>query len=167
LQETKDCELRTYMTDMIVLKKYANRRLYDTNRSAYVTLSEVAEDIRQGKTVKAFDAKTSEDVTAFVLTQIVLEEAKKNNVLLPVPLLHMIIRYGENVLHEFFENYLEQTINSYVAYKRQADEQFRNWLEVGMDLSGMAQQSLARLNPFQAFFDQSRTSKPPKKKNEE
>jgi polyhydroxyalkanoate synthesis repressor PhaR len=132
-----------------------------------VTLGEVAEVIRQGKTIKAFDAQTKEDVTAFVLTQIVLEKAKNNNALLPVPLLHMIIRYGENVLHGFFENYLEQTINAYVANKRKADEQFKQWLEVGMDLSGMAQQSLTRLNPFQAFFDQFRESKPPSKENED
>ena len=160
-------DARTDMNQTIVLKKYANRRLYDTQKSAYVTLSEVAEVIRQGKTIKAFDAKSKEDVTAFVLTQIVLEETKNNNALLPVPLLHMIIRYGQNVLHEFFENYLEQTINAYVAYKKKADEQFRQWLEVGMDLSGMAQQSLTRLNPFQAFFDQFPGSKPPKKENEE
>jgi polyhydroxyalkanoate synthesis repressor PhaR len=155
------------MTDMIVLKKYANRRLYDTHKSAYVTLAEVAAVIRQGKTIKAFDAKTKEDVTAFVLTQIVLEEAKNNNTLLPVPLLHMIIRYGENILHDFFENYLEQTINAYVAYKGKADEQFKKWLEVGMDLSGMAQQSLTRLNPFEEFFNQFRGSKSPSEENED
>lgn len=149
------------MTDLIELKKYANRRLYDTQKSAYVTLGEVADVIREGKTIKAIDAKTKEDVTAAVLTQIILEEAKHHNTLLPVPLLHMIIRYGENVLQEFFENYLEQTINAYVAYKKQADEQFKQWLEVGMDISGMAQHSLSRLNPFQAFFDQFRGSKPP------
>ena len=154
------------MTDPIVLKKYANRRLYDTQKSTYVTLGEVAHDIRQGKSIKAVDAKTKEDVTASVLTQIVLEEAKNNNALLPVPLLHMIIRYGENVLQEFFENYLEQTISAYVAYKRNADEQFRKWLEVGMDLSGMAQQSLNRFNPFQTFFDQFSQSKPPEEDNE-
>ena len=155
------------MNDRIVLKKYANRRLYDTQKSAYVTLSEVADIIRQGKTIQAIDAKTKEDVTAFVLTQIILEEAKNNNALLPVPLLHMIICYGENVLHEFFENYLEQTIKSYVSYKSKADEQFKKWLEVGMDLSGMAQQSLTRLNPFQAFFDQFGESKTPTKENED
>ena len=149
------------MTDLIVLKKYANRRLYDTQKSAYVTLGEVADVIREGKTIKAIDAKTKEDVTAAVLTQIILEEAKHHNTLLPVPLLHMIIRYGENVLQEFFENYLEQTINAYVAYKKQADEQFKKWLEVGVDISGMAQQSLTRLNSFQTFFDQLRGSKPP------
>ena len=126
-----------------------------------MTLGEVADVIREGKTIKAVDAKTKEDVTASVLTQIILEEAKQDNTLLPVPLLHMIIRYGENVLQEFFENYLEQTINAYVAYKKQADEQFKQWLEVGMDISGMAQQSLTQLNPFQAFFDQFRGSKPP------
>jgi polyhydroxyalkanoate synthesis repressor PhaR len=155
------------MTDMIVLKKYANRRLYDTQKSAYVTLGEVADVIREGKTVKAFDAKTKEDVTAFVLTQIILEEAKNHKTLLPVPLLHMIIRYGENVLHEFFENYLEQTINAYVVYKREADVQFKKWLEVGMDISVMAQPSITQLNPFQAFFDQFRGSKPPSDKKEE
>ena len=155
------------MTDKIVLKKYANRRLYDTQKSAYVTLSEVADVIRQGKTIEAFDAKTKADVTAFVLTQIILEEARNNNALLPVPLLHMIIRYGENVLHEFFENYLEQTINAYVVYKTKADEQFKKWLEVGTDLSGMAQQSLTQLNPFQAFFDQFRGSKPPSEEKDQ
>ena len=146
---------------MIVLKKYANRRLYDTQKSAYVTLNEVAEIIRQGQTIKAIDAKTKEDVTAFVLTQIILEKAKSNNALLPVHLLHMIIRYGENVLHDFFENYLEQTLNAYLAYKSKVDEQFKNWLEVGMDFSEMTQKSMRQLNPFQAFFDQFPGSKPP------
>ena len=155
------------MTEMIVLKKYANRRLYDTHQSAYVTLTEVADLIRQGKSVKAFDAKTKEDVTAFVLTQIVLEEARNKNALLPVPLLHIIIRHGENVLHEFFETYLEQTINAYLSYKRQADEQFQKMLEVGMGLSGMAQHSMRRLNPFQAFFDQYREAEKGSKGNED
>ena len=79
----------------------------------------------------------------------------------------MIIRYGENVLHEFFENYLEQTINAYVTYKGKADEQFKKWLEVGMDLSEMSQQSIARLNPFQSFFDQFPGSKSPSEGDED
>lgn len=155
------------MTDEIVLKKYANRRLYDTRKSAYVTLGEVADSIRQGKTIKAFDAKTKEDVTAFVLTQIMLEQAKQNNAFLPVPLLHMIIRYSDNVLHEFFENYLEQTINAYVNFKGRADEQFKKWLDLGMGFSGIAQHSMTRLNPFQAYFDQFGRSKAPSEENED
>jgi len=155
------------MSGVIVLKKYANRRLYDTHQSAYVTLNDVAAIIRSGKTIKAIDAGTKEDVTAFVLTQIILDEAKNNNALLAAPLLHMIIRYGENVLHEFLENYLEQTLNAYVTYKSKADEQFKKWLEVGVDLSEMSQQSLTPLNPFQAFFDQFPGSKPPAEGNED
>ncbi len=127
----------------------------------------MADSIRQGKSVSAFDAKTKEDVTAFVLTQIVLEEAKNKNALLPVPLLHIIIRYGENVLQDFFNSYLEQTINAYLTYKRQADEQFQKWLDVGMDISGMAQESISRLNPFQTIFDQFRGTKPPSEGKEE
>ena len=155
------------MNETIVFKKYANRRLYDTKKSAYVTLGEVADAIRQGNIVKAIDAKTKEDVTSFVLTQIIMEEAKNKNASLPVSLLHMIIRYGENVLHEFFENYLEQTVNAYIAYKSSMDEQFKKWLEMGMDYSQMAQKSFSQLNPFQAFFGPSTGSKPPSDVNEE
>jgi polyhydroxyalkanoate synthesis repressor PhaR len=152
---------------MIVLKKYANRRLYDTQKSAYVTLSEVADSIRQGETIKAVDAKTKEDVTALVLTQIILDKAKNNDALLPVRLLHMIIRYGENVLHDFFENYLELTFNAYLAYKSKVDEQFKTWLEVGVDFSEMTQKSMRQLNPFQTFFDQFPRSKPPSEEGED
>ena len=67
------------MPDRIILKKYANRRLYDNTRSAYVRLEQVAEMVKAGNSVTVIDAKTGEDVTAFVLTQIVLEEAKKKN----------------------------------------------------------------------------------------
>ena len=95
------------MAEKVVLKKYANRRLYDTEKSAYVTLNQVADLIREGRQVEVIDAKTKEDVTAFILTQIILEASRKKNVLLPVPLLHLIIQYGENVLEEFFEKYLQ------------------------------------------------------------
>jgi polyhydroxyalkanoate synthesis repressor PhaR len=98
------------MAEKILLKKYANRRLYDTEKSEYVTFNEVAERIRNGQEVEVIDAKTKEDVTAFILTQIVLEETKNKNILLPLPFLYMIIQYGDNVLVEFFEKYLEQAI---------------------------------------------------------
>ena len=134
------------MAEPIVLKKYANRRLYDTAQSTYVTLDEVADMIQTGKTVRAIDAKTKEDVTGFILTQIMLERARKKNIFLPVSLLHTIIRYGDNVLMDFFDNYLEQTINNYLAYKSQVDEQFKKWLDFGQDLSGMAKKSMADLS---------------------
>ena len=132
------------MEEKIRLKKYANRRLYDTGQSKYVTLNEVAAQIRGGRRVEVRDAKTGEDVTAFILTQIILEEAKRKNVLLPPPLLHTIIQFGDNALVEFFDKYLQQTINAYLAYKSSADEQFKQWLGMGVDLS--------RMNPLQSVF---------------
>jgi len=146
----------------IVLKKYANRRLYDTQHSVYVTLNEVADMIKQGHEIQALDAKTKEDVTAFILTQIILEEARKNNTLLPVALLHSVIRYGENVLGEFFEKHLDQTIHSYLAYKSQVDEQFKRWLEMGMDWSSIAQKSMTGFGPIQTMFG----GRPTKKDND-
>ena len=141
------------MAKKILLKKYANRRLYDTEKSRYVTLNEVAERIRDGQQVKIIDAKTKEDVTAFVLTQIVLEEAKNKNVLLPVPLLYMIIQYGDNVLVDFFENHLQQAFKSYLTYKSSMDDQFKKWLDMGMGFSEVAQKSLMQANPFKAVFE--------------
>jgi polyhydroxyalkanoate synthesis repressor PhaR len=140
------------MTEKVLLKKYTNRRLYDAERSIHVTLNQVAEIIKEGRQVEVTDAKTKEDVTAFILTQIVLEEAKKRGALLPVPLLHLIIQYGDNVLEEFFQKYLEQTIQNYLKYKCAVDEQFRKWLEVGMDFSEMAQKTMTNLTPFQLLF---------------
>jgi polyhydroxyalkanoate synthesis repressor PhaR len=142
------------MPDKVKLKKYANRRLYDTEKSEYVTLNQVADLIRQNRQVEIIDAKTNEDVTAFILTQIILEEAKNKNFLLPVPVLHLIIQYGDNVLGEFFEKYLQQMIQTYLAHKQAMDENYKKWLEMGLDFSNMAQKTMAGLTPFKSFFDQ-------------
>ena len=150
------------MAEKLLLKKYPNRRLYDTEKSAYVTLSQVAEMVKQGREVEVIDAETKADVTAFILTQIVLEEAKKKTAFLPVSFLYLIIRYGETVLSEFFEKYLEQTFKNYLAYKAAADEQFRNWLDLGADLSNLVQKSMegfSPLNPFVSPFSQSAKKK--------
>ena len=137
------------MPDKVKLKKYGNRRLYDMEKSAYVTLNQVADLIRQGRQVEVVDAKTKEDVTASILSQIILEEAKNKNILLPVPVLHLIIQYGDNVLGEFFEKYLQQMIQTYLAHRHAVDDQFKKWLEMGQDFSNMA-----GLSPFKSFFDQ-------------
>lgn len=150
------------MPQPVVLKKYANRRLYDTEKSAYVTLIQVADYIRNGRQVSIFDAKTKEDVTAFILTQIVLEEAKNKNTLLPAPLLHIIIRYGDNLLGEFFEKYFHQIFQSFVSQRQAMDGQFQKWIEMGLNMSDAARKGFASMNPFQNFFD---TFSPPNKKD--
>lgn len=141
------------MQHVTVLKKYSNRRLYDTQQSKYVTLGEVRELIRDGHWVKIVDANTREDVTAFIMTQIVLEQARSKNTLLPVPLLHLIIQYGDNVLHDFFEKYLQQVIQAYLDYRKSVDEQFRNWLMFGSELSRVTQENLRNLNSLNPFMD--------------
>lgn len=148
------------------LRKYANRRLYNTEKSAYVTLNDAADLIRQGRWVQVTDADTGEDVTAFILTQIIMEEARKKNALLPVPVLHLIIRYGENVLSDFFENYLEKIVKSYVFYKNMADDQFSRWLEMGNRFQEMTKPSFADMNPFQSFLNQFFKTQPPDEKAE-
>ncbi len=141
------------MTEKKHFKKYANRRLYDMEKSVYVTLDDIMQVIRQGRNVEVVDAKTGEDVTAFTLTQIILEESRKKNSLLPLPLLHLIIQYGENILGEFFDKYLEQTLKNYLSYKIAADDQYKKWLSLGMDFSNLTRASMATLPGFQSFFD--------------
>jgi polyhydroxyalkanoate synthesis repressor PhaR len=155
------------MPDKVKLKKYGNRRLYDMEKSAYVTLNQVADLIRHGRRVEVVDAKSKEDVTASILSQIILEEAKNKNILLPVPVLHLIIQYGDNVLGEFFEKYLQQMIQTYLAHRHAVDDQFKKWLEMGQDFSNMAQETMAG-SPFKSFFDQfsSYSNKQEQKKEE-
>lgn len=141
------------MDNVVVLKKYANRRIYDTEKSTYVTLAQVADYIRSGRQVRIHDAKTKEDVTSFILTQIILEEAKNKNALLPVHMLHMIIRYGDNLLGEFFEKYFNLAFQNFVAHKNAMDNHFKQWLEMGRNLSKMTSEQFTESNPFQPFFD--------------
>jgi polyhydroxyalkanoate synthesis repressor PhaR len=141
------------MTEPVVFKKYANRRLYDTEKSAYVTLAEIAGIIRSGRRIIVHDAQTKEDVTAFILTQIILEEAKNKNALLPAPLLHLIIQFGDNQLGEFFNSYLLQIIQAYLAQRAAFEEQFRRWIGSGMDLSEMARRHWSDMGGLKTIFE--------------
>lgn len=141
------------MPEKVVLKKYANRRLYDTEKRAFVSLAQIAELVKQGREIEISDDKTGEDVTAFILTQVVLEEVKKKTLLLPVSLLSLLIRYGDSVLSEFFDKYLEQTLKNYLAYKSAMDDQFKEWLELGQDFSTRTQKAMTGLSPFPSWMD--------------
>lgn len=77
-----------------IIKRYENRKLYDTEESAYVSQADVARLVRQGETVKVVDNASGEDMTAQILTQIILEEGKEGDALLPTDLLHDLLRKG-------------------------------------------------------------------------
>lgn len=150
------------MSDPIVYKKYANRRLYDTAQSAYVTLEEMAAQIRAGRDVQVLDAKTREDVTAFVLTQIVLDQAKNRHLLLPVPVLQLIIRYGDNALGEFLDRYLQPIVQTYLAHRQAFDQSFQQWIEMGSEFTQMAQRAAEMSTLAGIFGSPAGSGKPPK-----
>jgi polyhydroxyalkanoate synthesis repressor PhaR len=157
------------MTDKLLLKKYNNRRLYDTEKSIYVTLDYVTGIIREGRQIIVLDTKTGQDVTSSILTQIVLEEARKKHYLLPTPLLYLIIQHGEKELGEFFEKYLEQAIKNYLLFHGFADDQYKKWLDLGANYSPAQQPASTNLSPFKSIFDlfDVNTNKTPEKANDE
>jgi len=103
----------------VIVKKYSNRRLYDTEGSRYITLEELAEKIRLGAEVKVQDAKTGDDLTQVTLTQIILESRGAAR-LLPVPLLLQLIRMGDDALAEFFGRFLSTALELYFQAKQGA-----------------------------------------------
>ena len=104
-------------TDMIV-KKYSNRRLYDTDESRYITLEELTEKIRAGADVRVVDAKSGDDLTQATLTQIILETDAAR--FLPVPLLAKLIRMQDDALGEFFSQYVSAALELYLHAKQGA-----------------------------------------------
>ena len=103
----------------MLVKKYTNRRLYDTEESRYITLEELAERVRRGADAQVVDARTGEDLTQATLTQIIMESRGADR-LLPVPLLLQLIRMGDEALAEFLGLYVSQALESYLALKRGA-----------------------------------------------
>jgi polyhydroxyalkanoate synthesis repressor PhaR len=88
------------MSEPRVVKRYANRKLYDTHRSRYVTLDQIAEMIRAGQDVKIIDNTSKEDLTSITLAQIIFEQEKKQNSFLPLAAMKNIIQSGGESLHE-------------------------------------------------------------------
>ena len=103
----------------MLVKKYTNRRLYDTEESRYITLEELADKIRKGADAQVIDARTGEDLTQPTLTQIIMESRGAGRIL-PVPLLLQLIRLGDEALAEFLGLYVSQALESYLALKRGA-----------------------------------------------
>ena len=101
----------------VLIKKYGNRRLYDTGESRYITLDELAAKIRTGTDVRVLDAQTSEDLTQATLTQIVLETGNAAK-FLPVQLLTQMIRLSDDSLAEFFSRYVTGALDLYLQAKR-------------------------------------------------
>jgi len=97
-----------------IIKKYANRRLYNTGTSTYVTLEDLADMVKAGEDFVVYDAKTSEDITRSVLTQIIFEQENKGQNLLPITFLRQLIRFYGDSIQNLIPTYLDFSIDSLV-----------------------------------------------------
>ncbi len=98
-------------TEPVIIKKYANRRLYNTETSTYITQSDLAGIIRGGQNVEVVDAKTGEDLTRQTLAQIILEEESKGAAMLPVNFLKHVIGFYDNSMQSILPHYLEMVMD--------------------------------------------------------
>lgn len=105
-----------------VIKKYANRRLYNTGTSTYVTLDDLAEMVKGGEDFLVQDAKSGDDLTRPVLTQIIFEQESKGTNLLPITVLRQLIRFYDDSMQAVVPSYLEHSINAFVADRESIQE---------------------------------------------
>jgi polyhydroxyalkanoate synthesis repressor PhaR len=142
------------------LKKYPNRRYYDATHSRHLTLEEIRSLIQQGYDLRVIDAKTSADITAQVLTQIILELDTRKLDSLPVPLLLRIIRMNDQLVKDFIEKYFNQALKSFQDYQQQLEEQLRRTHGLPPMFSSVAAWTKAMLEPFASAFTGPAAEKP-------
>jgi polyhydroxyalkanoate synthesis repressor PhaR len=130
------------------IKKYANRRYYDATHSRHLTLDEIRTLIQQGYDLHVVDARTGGDITAQVLTQIILELDTSKIDSLPVPLLVRIIRMNDQLVKDFIEKYFNQALNSFLEYQRRVEEQIRQTHGLPSALPLVSAWTKAVLQPF-------------------
>ncbi|WP_259780586.1 polyhydroxyalkanoate synthesis repressor PhaR [Aestuariispira ectoiniformans] len=144
----------------ITIKKYANRRLYNTATSSYVTLDHLCQMVKDGVEFAVFDAKSGEDITRSVLTQIIVEEESKGNQnLLPISFLRQLISYyGDNMKQMLLPQYLDMTMKSFGQNQEQIQQYmqdtfgsvfpFGNLEKMGQQNMAMFEQAMQMFSPF-------------------
>jgi polyhydroxyalkanoate synthesis repressor PhaR len=156
----------------VVIKKYANRRLYNTASSAYVTLEDLAAMVKQGVDFTVRDAKTGEDITRSVLTQIIFEEESKGHNLLPIKFLRQLIRFYGDQMQAFVPRYLEMSLEQLARSQQQLRDQFLNSLGVSPEpFKGIDEQvkrnmalfenAMKMFNPFAVPPPEAKPTPPP------
>ncbi len=124
----------------IIIKRYGNRRLYNTETGSYVTYQDLIGVIRSGHEIRVIDSTTKADVTKSVLIQAILEEEKNQKNLLPLPFLFQILRSREDAVQDFFKNYLTASFEAYLKTKEEFDRRFRGFLQMGASAPQMWEQ---------------------------
>ena len=138
----------------VVVKKYANRRLYNTESSCYITLDNLAEMVRAGRDFVVYDAKSGEDITRSVLTQIIVEEESKGSALLPTGFLRQLIGFYGDSMQGLVPSYLEQAMASFAQQQQQMRSAMRktmgNFFPFGME--EMGRQNMAIMERAMSLF---------------
>ncbi len=111
-------------TGKVTIKKYANRRLYDTESSTYITLDRLAQMVREGREFEVVDAKTGEDITRQVLTQIIVDEEARGSTMLPINFLKQLIGLYGNSMQNFVPQYLEAAMDAFQRNQSAAKDAF-------------------------------------------
>jgi len=142
----------------VVVKKYANRRLYNTESSSYITLENLAEMVRQGRDFVVYDAKSGDDITRGVLTQIIVEEEGKGQNLLPTTFLRQLIGLYGGSMQGLVPKYLEYAMTSFAQQQEQVRTAmqktmgtlfpFGNIEEVGRQNMAMMERAFSMFTPF-------------------
>ena len=109
-----------------VIKRYSNRKLYDTQESRYVTLEEIEEMIRAGREISVADATSGDDLTSVTLTQIILENERNRRANLPSAFLHQLIKHGE-AWQDFVQRTMRSSLEGFVSSQRDMERVFREW----------------------------------------
>ena len=145
-------------TKSIVVKKYANRRLYNTATSSYVTLEDLAKLIKEGGDFVVYDAKTGEDITRSVLTQIIVEQEQKGQNLLPLSFLRQLISFYGDSMQFLLPGYLEQAMGSFARNQEQMRKNLQDAFgglfpfggleEMGKQNIALFERALKMLSPY-------------------
>ena len=146
----------------VVVKKYANRRLYNTETSSYITLDNLADMIRAGRDFAVYDAKSGDDITRGVLTQIIVEEESKGGSMLPAAFLRQLIGFYGDSLQGVVPRYLEQAMANFALQQQQMrqvmQQTFSPFLPTGVEEIGrqnlaLMERAMSMFNPFHRAGD--------------
>jgi polyhydroxyalkanoate synthesis repressor PhaR len=140
----------------IVIKKYANRRLYNTSTSAYVTLEDLADMVKRGRDFTVHDAKTGDDITRQVLTQIIFEEENKGQNLMPIKFLRQLIRFYGDQMQAFVPSYLEMSLEQLTREQQTLRNQLLNTMGVSAEpfrvIDDQVKKNMAMFEDAMRFF---------------
>ena len=145
----------------VVVKKYANRRLYNTESSSYITLDTLAEMVREGRDFIVYDAKSGDDISRSVLTQIIVEEESKGRAMLPTGFLRQLIGFYGDSMQGMVPNYLESAMSAFARQQDQVSKTVQQTMapflppglapgleEVGRQNRAMMERAMSLFTPF-------------------